>query len=313
MIPKGERQLRIVFMGTPDFAVPCLERILADGHEVAGVFTQPDKPVGRHAVLTPPPVKELALRHGLTVYQPAKMRDGTALALLRELRPECVVVVAYGRILPQELLDVPPLGCINIHGSLLPRYRGAAPIQWSVINGEKITGVTSMYMDAGMDTGDLIGTIETPIGEEETAGELFERLAPLGAELLSRTLAMVAAGTAPRTPQDHSASTKAPMLEKEMGNIDFSLPAKVLHDHIRGMNPWPGCRCTAGGKVLKVHESRLAEGRGKPGELLSLEPVVVACGEGSLMLVTVQPEGKARMDADAWIRGARLQKGDLLG
>ena len=175
--------MRIVFMGTPDFAVPCLQRILADGHEVPAVFTQPDKPVGRHAVLTPPPVKQLAQERGIPVYQPTKMRDGTVAAQLKELAPDCLVVVAYGRILPQAILDVPPKGCINIHGSLLPKYRGAAPIQWSVINGEKITGVTSMFMDAGMDTGDIIDTITTPIGENETAGELFDRLAPLGADI----------------------------------------------------------------------------------------------------------------------------------
>ena len=195
--------MRIVFMGTPDFAVPCLQRILADGHEVPAVFTQPDKPVGRHAVLTPPPVKQLAQERGIPVYQPTKMRDGTVAAQLKELAPDCLVVVAYGRILPQAILDVPPKGCINIHGSLLPKYRGAAPIQWSVINGEKITGVTSMFMDAGMDTGDIIDTITTPIGENETAGELFDRLAPLGAELLSRTLRSIADGTVQRAPQNN--------------------------------------------------------------------------------------------------------------
>ena len=302
--------MRIVFMGTPDFAVPCLARIIADGHEVAAVFTQPDKPVGRHAVLTPPPVKVLAEEHHLPVYQPTKLRDGTALALLKELSPECIVVVAYGRILPQDILDVPPKGCINIHGSLLPKYRGAAPIQWSVINGEAITGVTAMYMDAGMDTGDMIGTIETPIGENETAGELFDRLAPLGAELLSQTLTAIAAGTAHRTPQQHEQATAAPMLEKGMGKLDFTRPAQALHNQVRGMSPWPGCFCTAGGKTLKIHETRMARGHGAPGELLSCDPVVVACGEGALMLLTVQPEGKPRMHASDRLRGARLAAGD---
>ena len=233
--------MRIVFMGTPDFAVPCLQRILADGHEVPAEFTQPDKPVGRHAVLTPPPVKQLAQERGIPVYQPTKMRDGTVAAQLKELAPDCLVVVAYGRILPQAILDVPPKGCINIHGSLLPKYRGAAPIQWSVINGEKITGVTSMFMDAGMDTGDIIDTITTPIGENETAGELFDRLAPLGAELLSRTLRSIADGTVQRAPQNNAEATMAPMLEKAMGKLDFTRSAKELHDQIRGMNPWPGC------------------------------------------------------------------------
>ena len=304
--------MRIVFMGTPDFAVPCLQRLLEDGHEVPAVFTQPDKPVGRHAVLTPPPVKQLALSHGIPVYQPAKMRDGTVAALLRELAPDCLVVVAYGRILPQEILDVPPRGCVNIHGSLLPRYRGAAPIQWRVIRGETVTGVTSMSMDAGMDTGDIIDTLITPIGENETAGELFERLAPLGARLLSTTLAAIADGTVTRRPQNDAEATMAPMLEKAMGRLDLPRPARELHNQVRGMNPWPGAFCTAGGKTLKIHETRVAAGSGAPGTLLCADPVTVACGEGALQLVTVQPEGKPRMAAEAWLRGARLPQGARL-
>ena len=304
--------MRIVFMGTPDFAVPCLQRLLEDGHEVPAVFTQPDKPAGRHAVLTPPPVKQLALSHGIPVYQPTKMRDGTVAALLRELAPDCLVVVAYGRILPQEILDVPPRGCVNIHGSLLPRYRGAAPIQWSVIRGETVTGVTSMFMDAGMDTGDIIDTLTTPIGENETAGELFERLAPLGARLLSTTLAAIADGTVTRRPQNDAEATMAPMLEKAMGRLDLTRPAQELHNQVRGMNPWPGAFCTAGGKTLKIHETRVAAGSGAPGTLLCADPVTVACGEGALQLVTVQPEGKPRMAAEAWLRGARLPQGARL-
>ena len=304
--------MRIVFMGTPDFAVPCLQRLLEDGHEVPAAFTQPDKPVGRHAVLTPPPVKQLALSHGIPVYQPTKMRDGTVAALLRELAPDCLVVVAYGRILPQEILDVPPRGCVNIHGSLLPRYRGAAPIQWSVIRGETVTGVTSMFMDAGMDTGDIIDTITTPIGENEPAGELFERLAPLGARLLSTTLAAIADGTVTRRPQNDAEATMAPMLEKAMGRLDLTRPAQELHNQVRGMNPWPGAFCTAGGKTLKIHETRVAAGSGAPGTLLCAGPVTVACGEGALQLVTVQPEGKPRMAAEAWLRGARLPQGARL-
>lgn len=304
--------MRIVFMGTPDFAVPCLQRLLEDGHEVPAVFTQPDKPVGRHAVLTPPPVKQLALSHGIPVYQPTKMRDGTVAALLREMVPDCLVVVAYGRILPQEILDVPPRGCVNIHGSLLPLYRGAAPIQWSVIRGETVTGVTSMFMDAGMDTGDIIDTLTTPIGENETAGELFERLAPLGARLLSTTLAAIADGTVTRRPQNDAEATMAPMLEKAMGRLDLTRPARELHNQVRGMNPWPGAFCTAGGKTLKIHETRVIAGSGAPGTLLCADPVTVACGEGALQLVTVQPEGKPRMAAEAWLRGARLPQGARL-
>lgn len=304
--------MRIVFMGTPDFAVPCLQRLLEDGHEVPAVFTQPDKPVGRHAVLTPPPVKQLALSHGIPVYQPTKMRDGTVAALLREMAPDCLVVVAYGRILPQEILDVPPRGCVNIHGSLLPLYRGAAPIQWSVIRGETVTGVTSMFMDAGMDTGDIIDTLTTPIGENETAGELFERLAPLGARLLSTTLAAIADGTVTRRPQNDAEATMAPMLEKAMGRLDLTRPARELHNQVRGMNPWPGAFCTTGGKTLKIHETRVTAGSGAPGTLLCADPVTVACGEGALQLVTVQPEGKPRMAAEAWLRGARLPQGARL-
>lgn len=304
--------MRIVFMGTPDFAVPCLQRLLEDGHEVPAVFTQPDKPVGRHAVLTPPPVKQLALSRGIPVYQPTKMRDGTVAALLREMAPDCLVVVAYGRILPQEILDVPPRGCVNIHGSLLPLYRGAAPIQWSVIRGETVTGVTSMFMDAGMDTGDIIDTLTTPIGENETAGELFERLAPLGARLLSTTLAAIADGTVTRRPQNDAEATMAPMLEKAMGRLDLTRPAQELHNQVRGMNPWPGAFCTAGGKTLKIHETRVTAGSGAPGTLLCADPVTVACGEGALQLVTVQPEGKPRMAAEAWLRGARLPQGARL-
>lgn len=304
--------MRIVFMGTPDFAVPCLQRLLEDGHEVPAVFTQPDKPVGRHAVLTPPPVKQLALSRGIPVYQPTKMRDGTVAALLREMAPDCLVVVAYGRILPQEILDVPPRGCVNIHGSLLPLYRGAAPIQWSVIRGETVTGVTSMFMDAGMDTGDIIDTLTTPIGENETAGELFERLAPLGARLLSTTLAAIADSTVTRRPQNDAEATMAPMLEKAMGRLDLTRPARELHNQVRGMNPWPGAFCTAGGKTLKIHETRVAAGSGAPGTLLCADPVTVACGEGALQLVTVQPEGKPRMAAEAWLRGARLPQGARL-
>ncbi|MFR9191289.1 MAG: methionyl-tRNA formyltransferase [Anaerotruncus massiliensis (ex Togo et al. 2019)] len=214
--------MRIVFMGTPGFAVPCLARLLDDGHEVAGVFTQPDKPRGRGYKLMPPPVKELALERGLPVYQPAKMRDGEALSILRELSPELVVVVAYGKILPKEILELPKYGCVNVHGSLLPRWRGAAPIQWSVIAGDAEGGVTTMYMAEGLDTGDMILRRATPIGPDETSDELYERLAALGAQALSETVTLIAAGRAPREPQDDAASCYAPMLSKELAEIDQS-------------------------------------------------------------------------------------------
>ena len=311
--------MRIVFMGTPDFAVPCLQKILDLGHEVVGVFTQPDKPVGRKQVLTPPPVKQLALEQGLPVYQPAKMRDGTALQLLRDCRPDLAVVVAYGRILPPDLLAVPPLGCVNIHGSLLPHYRGAAPIQWTVINGEPLAGVTAMYMDEGLDTGDMILKKETPVGENETSGQLFDRLCLLGAECLAETLALIEQGTAPRTPQNHEEATLAPILTKEMGRIDFSKPAAQVHNLIRGMSPWPGAFTRCGEKLFKVHESRLLpqyEGKtpAAPGTLLEDGGhLAVACGTGALRLTVVQLEGKGRLDGETFLRGSRLQPGFVLG
>lgn len=311
--------LRIVFMGTPDFAVPCLSRILADGYEVVGVFTQPDKPVGRHQTLTPPPVKQLALEKGLPVYQPAKLRDGTALELLRRLAPDLIVVVAYGRILPKDILDCPPLGCVNVHGSILPKYRGAAPIQWTVLNGDDTAGVTTMYMAEELDAGDIILTMTTPVGKDETGGELYDRLAPLGAECLSQTLRLFAEGKeVPRVPQDGSRMTLAPMLERSMGELDFSKPAGKLHDLIRGLNPWPSAWTTVGGKRLKVHRSAVAgeQGvQGKPGEVLSAAGgrFVVACGEGSLELLEVQPEGKSRMSGASYLAGARFAGETFLG
>lgn len=306
--------MRIVFMGTPDFAVPCLQRLIDDGHTVVGVFTQPDKPKGRGYTMTPPPVKELALSAGIPVYQPTKLRDGTALALLGELAPELIVVVAYGRILPKDILDCPPLGCINIHGSLLPKYRGAAPIQWTVLNGDKIGGVTSMYMGEGMDTGDLLLTVETPVGENETSGELYERLAPMGANCLSATIRHIETDTAIATPQEESLATAAPMLTKAMGQVDLSMDAHKLHNLIRGLNPWPSVSITApDGRTLKLHRSVICEGSGTAGEILDSKRLIVACGTGALELTEVQPEGKGRMTGGDYLRGARLQKGDLLG
>lgn len=299
--------LKIVFMGTPDFAVPCLARILEDGYEVAGVFTQPDKPVGRHQTLTPPPVKRLALERGIPVYQPAKLRDGTALAILEELAPDLIVVVAYGRILPKDILDCPPLGCVNVHGSILPKYRGAAPIQWTVINGDETAGVTTMYMAEELDAGDIILTMTTPVGENETSGELYDRLAPLGAECLSRTLRLFAEGAeVPRVPQDGSRMTLAPMLDKAMGELDLSQPAQKLHDLIRGLNPWPCAWTTAKGKRLKILRSAIGDRQGQqgePGQLLPGPELRVACGEGSLVLLEVQPEGKKPMSGAAFSRG----------
>lgn len=302
--------MNIVFMGTPDFAVPSLKRLIDLGHRIKGVFTQPDKPVGRRQELTPPPVKELALRFGIPVFQPVRLRDGEALALLRELAPELVVVVAYGRILPPELLAVPEYGCINIHGSLLPRYRGAAPIQWTVINGDALAGVTSMYMAEGMDTGDMLLQLSTPVGEEETAGELFDRLAPLGADCLEQTLERLQGGRLSPVPQDEGQATYAPMLDKEMARLDFTSSPRELCCLIRGLCPWPVAYTGLDGKKLKVYAARPVEGfSGEAGTLLSGSRMIVAAGAGAVELLRVQLEGSRQMDAEDFLRGKRLAPG----
>lgn len=258
--------MRIVYMGTPDFAVPTLQALLDSPHQVVGVFSQPDRPKGRGYKLMPPPVKELALAHGVPVYQPVKMRDGTALAILKQLRPDVIVVAAYGRLLPKEILELPAYGCINVHASLLPRYRGAGPVQWSVINGEKATGVTTMFMGEGLDTGDILEQVQTPIGPEETAGELMGRLAEIGAQLLLHTLELLESGKAVRTIQDESLATYAPMLQKSDGALDFSQSAQKLYDRIRGVSPWPSAYAYLDGKRLKIHKAApLSDQAGEPG------------------------------------------------
>ncbi len=300
--------MKIVFMGTPDFAVPCLQRLVQDGHMLAGVFTQPDKPSGRGMAQTQPPVKQLALQLGLPVYQPEKLRDGTAAELLRSLAPELGVVVAYGKILPEELLQTPPLGCMNVHASLLPKHRGAAPIQWSILNGDTVTGVTTMLMDKGMDTGDMLLKLETPIGPEETAGQLFGRLSQLGAEAMSQTIPLLAAGKAVRTPQDESQATYAPMLQKSMSELDMTKDAQTLYNAIRGLHPWPGAYVNFAGKRLKVHVARVVQGQGQPGSVLDMQAGILACGSGALQLLEVQPEGKAKMAMEQFLRGFRSGK-----
>ena len=308
-----DKNARIVYMGTPDFAVPCLERLISLGYNVVGVFSQPDKPKGRGYKLAPPPVKEVALAAGIPVFQPEKMRDGTALAILKELAPELIVVVAYGKILPKDILELPKYGCINIHGSLLPKYRGAAPIQWSVINGEKVTGVTSMKLDEGMDTGNMLLKIETPILPDETAGELFDRLAPIGADCLEQTLELFGESAPEGERQDEAQATYAPMLKKEDGAVDFSLPAQKLHDLIRGTSPWPSAYTTLDGARLKLLRSSVTDGSGRPGELLDAKKLMIACGDGALLITEVQPEGGKRMNAEDFLRGKRLEKGKIFG
>ena len=299
--------MKIVFMGTPDFAVPPLQALLRADHEIIGVFTQPDKPKGRGYQLASPPVKELALKHGIPVYQPKTLRDGEALSLLRELAPELVVVVAYGKILPKELLELPRYGCVNVHASLLPKYRGAGPIQWSVLNGETETGVTTMYMAEGLDTGDMILKQSLRILPDETADELHDRLSLLGAQVLLETVRLIGEGKAPRTPQDDSLSCYAPMLSKELSLIDFSKPAQEIHNQIRGLSSWPAAYLMLGGKRLKVYRSRLAELTGKPGVLLDSKRLIVGCGDGrSVELLEVQPDGGKRMAGSDFLRGRQL-------
>ena len=302
-------------MGTPDFAAECLGALLRSEHRVAAVFCQPDKPQGRKQVLTPPPVKVLAEEHGVPVYQPASLKKGNAEALLRELAPQVIVVVAYGKILPQKILEIPPLGCVNVHASLLPKYRGSAPIQWAILKGERETGVTTMYMDAGVDTGDMIEQAVTPIGPEETAQQLFDRLAALGAKTLLSTLAAIEAGKAPRTPQDSALATHAPMLDKTLSPMDWGRPAAELHNHVRGLYSWPMATFSLGGETVKVHAARPApEFSGDtPGMLLDSRRFAVCCGDGNaLELLTVQAPGKKPVPGPDFLRGRRLEKGQRL-
>lgn len=308
------KDMRIVFMGTPDFAAAILKRLIDTGRNVVGVFSQPDKPVGRKQIIMPTAVKALAMEHNIPVYQPAKLRDGTALEIMKELAPDLVVVAAYGKILPKDLLDVPPLGNVNVHGSLLPKYRGSAPIQWSVINGDKITGITTMYMAEGMDTGDMIMKFELPIGEDETAGELFDRMAELGAESIEKTLELFDKGEVKAEPQNEEEATYAPMLKKEMGEIDYSKTAEEIHNLSRGLNPWPMAYTFLDGKSIKIHAAKAAEGfSGEEGTLLDEKRFIVGCKNGAVEFITVQPEGKNKMSGADFIRGRRLVKGTAFG
>ena len=292
-------------MGTPDFAVASLKRLVEDGHEICGVFTQPDRPKNRGHKLAFSPVKEYALSQGLTVYQPTKMRDGTALALVRELHLELIVVAAYGRILPEDILNTPPYGSINVHSSLLPKYRGAAPINWAILNGERETGVTIMYMAKELDAGDILHVLKTDIDPQEDAQTLTARLAELGAQALSETVEQLRAGTAHRTVQDHSAYTYAPMLTKDMGIIDWTKPAGHIHNQVRGLIPWPCATTELAGQRFKIYETALGrETAAAPGTVLSAgkQGIEVACGDGrSLYLTQLQAEGGKRMAAAAYL------------
>lgn len=304
--------MRIVFMGTPDFAEASLEKLLDEHFDVVGVFTQPDKPKGRGMELSASPVKQLAERHGLPVFQPVKMRDGTALEMLKSLAPDILVVVAYGRILPDDILALPKYGAINVHGSLLPKYRGAAPIQWSVLNGDEVTGVTTMYLASEMDTGDIIYTAETPIGEKETSGELFDRLKGMGAELLVRTLRDIENGTAPRTPQNHARASYVSMLDKSDSPIDWNKSPRAVLKWIYGLQPWPVATCELDGTVYRVFGADYTDTHTDkaPGQVVSTgkNGIEIACADGETLMITeLQAPGKKRMKAADFLRGHTIK------
>lgn len=300
--------MRIVFMGTPDFAAASLKKLIDEKYDIAAVFTQPDKPRDRGMKLSYSPVKELALENNIPVYQPTKLRDGTATELIKSLRPDILVVVAYGRILPDDMLEVPKYGAINVHASLLPKYRGAAPIQWAVLNGDKITGVTTMYLASEMDTGDIIYTAETEIGEFETSGKLFDRLMVMGAELLDRTLRDIEAGTAPRTQQDHSKASYVKMLDKSLSPIEWAKTPREIIKQIYGLQPWPVATAELDGKVFKIYSAEYTQNKTvkAPGSVVSAgkKGIEIACHGGETLLITeLQAAGKKRMKASDYLLG----------
>ncbi|WP_346698909.1 methionyl-tRNA formyltransferase [Catenibacillus scindens] len=309
--------MKVVFMGTPDFAVPTLQKLIDCGHEVIGVVTQPDKARGRGKAVTYSPVKEKAVEYNIPVYQPVKARDPQFIQTMKELAPQVIVVVAFGQILPKEILDIPEYGCINVHASLLPKYRGAAPIQWAVINGENVSGVTTMYMAEGLDTGDMLMKTEVALDPDETGGSLHDKLAAMGADLLIKTLDAIADGTLTATPQDDSqAGQYAKMLTKTMGEMDFSKPALELERLIRGLNPWPSAYTKLHGKTLKIWRAQVVdkEYEGKLGEIVEItkECFIIKTGKGALAVTQLQMEGKKRMDAQAFMRGYSLKTGEIL-
>lgn len=302
-------------MGTPDFAVPCLEALADAGHTLVGAVSQPDQPKGRGHKLQPPPVKICAMEKGIPVFQPTTLKDGGFLSVLEETKPELIAVVAYGKILPKYILEYPKFGCINVHGSLLPKYRGAAPIQWSVINGETVTGVTTMYMAEGLDTGDMILKAETQIGETETYGELHDRLSVMGADLLVRTVESLETGTAEREVQKDEESCYAPMLTKETGHIDWTKPAGEILNLIKGTNPWPMAFSLYDGVPMKVIKAVPGEKKtGEPGEILTADKtgICIACKEGSVVVKEIQMQGSKRMDVASYLNGHEICAGTIL-
>jgi methionyl-tRNA formyltransferase len=307
--------MRLAFLGTPSFAVPTLERLVERGHQVLAAVTQPDRPKGRGQALAPPPVKEAALRLGVPVYQPERIKRPESVAYLRSLAPDAMVVVGYGQIIPQSIIDIPPLGILNVHASLLPQYRGAGPIQWAIVNGETTTGVTILQIDAGLDTGPMLLKAETEIGSDETAPELGRRLSVIGADLLVEALDALAAGRIVATPQDNSRATYAPILKKEDGRIDWRRSAAQIHNQVRGMQPWPGADSVFRGSALHIWRARPTDGGAThpPGTAVRTRPLLVACGEGSLELVEVQMEGRKRMSASDFVNGQRLVENEVIG
>ena len=308
--------MKIVFMGTPDFAVPCLESLIKNGNEIVGVFTQPDKKVGRKQIMTPPPVKVLAEKYGLTVFQPNTLKDGKALDIIKELAPDVIVVVAYGKILPKEILDYPKYGCVNVHASLLPKYRGSAPIQWAVINGETETGVTIMLMDEGIDTGDIILVRRTEIGINETSEELFDRLSVIGARALTEIIELFPDGNVNHVSQPDGDFGYAPMIDKSICAIDWNKSAFEVHNLIRGLQSWPVASTVLNGKTVKIHKSVLSDKTGnEAGEIVNNKNVLtVCCGDKKCVdILEIQPEGKKKMDIKAFLAGNQVNIGEIIG
>ena len=302
--------MNVVFMGTPDFAVDSLSAIINAGHKVSAVFTQPDKPVGRKQIITPTPVKTFSLEQGLTVYQPESVRNSDAAEIIKNINPDVCVVVAYGKILPKEILSIPKYGCVNVHASLLPKYRGASPIQWSIVCGESVTGVSTMFLDEGMDTGDVLMTAEEPINSDDTAEMLWDRLSKLGAKLIVETLAKLDNGTATRTPQNNELATYAPIIKKEDGLLDFTKSAKVLDCLIRGLHNWPVAYTYANGKRLKIYSAKPIECKCNSGEIVSQDgTIIIGCADNTaLEIFELQLEGSKQMNTADFLRGRKIEK-----
>lgn len=308
--------MRIVFMGTPDFAVPCLQKLIDSEHEVAGVFCQTDKKVGRKQILTPPRVKALALKYNIPVYQPVSLKNEEAFDIIKQINPELIVVVAYGKILPKKFIDFPKYGCINVHASLLPKYRGAAPIQWSVLNGENETGVTVMQMDEGIDTGDMLYVEKTEISINETSAELFDRLSLIGGDALIKTIGLIESGEAVPVPQPKGDFGYASMIDKSMCPIDWSKSAAEIHNQIRGLQTWPAASTAISGKNVKIHKSVLSNYSGNhAGKVVNNKDVLsVCCGDGKCIdILEIQPDGKKKMDIKSFLAGNAVETGTIIG